>query len=110
MKEKILNYIKEYDHVSFIELCDEIEGFSGDLVFYNLGLENLIFWDKMSQEAVNIMSELLSNQQIHISLAEDLIYLGSGGYFPSLPVATVVKKHSTIHWLPVTFSCNKPAK
>ncbi|MDP3010506.1 MAG: hypothetical protein Q8N30_15745 [Methylococcales bacterium] len=68
MKNQIFELIKKRDHVSFAELCRDIPDFSGEFIFYNSALENLILWDNISQEGVDAMKHLLSNSQIFIRL------------------------------------------
>ena len=107
MKDQILQFIKERDHVSFIELSNEIPGFAGDYEFYNLALENVVLWNGVSKEAVDALKYLLSNSLIFVQEVEPLVYLHDG-YLPTLPTATVAKSHKTAHWLPIVFSCKRP--
>lgn len=107
MKEQILELVKERDNVSFAELSREVPGFSGNYVFSNLALKNIVLWDNISQEGVETMKELLSNSEIFIKETESLVYVNDGFLSP-YPIAAVAKSYKTTHWLPVVFSCNRP--
>lgn len=101
MKNKILNYVTRYRHVSFAELSNNIDGFDGDFTFSLM--ENFILWDGMSEEAGLALDDLLKEKKIKIDEATALTYLMDGKSL-KLPIAKQCRKYKTPRWLPVVFN------
>ena len=108
MKDQILKYIKEWDHVSFQQLAREIEGFSGDLPMPLPDYKNIIIWHGLSQEAGKALIDLLIAEEIFVHPFDSRFAMFEGGEFPSCPIATTLKNFRTTHWFPMTFSCKPP--
>jgi hypothetical protein len=101
MKEEILEYIKTYDFVSFVELCKEIEGFSGEGTFENEDL-NIIFWQGVSQEGFDTMHELQEEKLIKPEWCSPMLYI-IDGLVIDLPVAKSIRKYKDKRWCPVVW-------
>jgi hypothetical protein len=102
MKSEIFELIKKSDYVSFGELS-YIKGFKGDFLMMHPKFENIIFWNDISENAIQCLIELIKEEKIYIHPTEELLYIGEGG-FPNLPIAKTPKDYKTPHWLPIVFS------
>lgn len=98
MKESILEYVKEKSGgVSFVELANNIPGFSGD---YSIGVgKNIWYWFFMSEEAADALRELIDEGGIHLALSDILVYMVDGG-IPNVPIAKRLREYKKPRWLP----------
>ena len=58
LKEDIYVLIKELKGVSFVNLCEKVEGFSGDLAMVSGTNPHIIYWNGVSKEAIDALSEI----------------------------------------------------
>jgi hypothetical protein len=100
LRDRVLAYVLQTDHVSFAELGNHFEGFRGGDFQLQKG-ENIILWAGLSQEAVNVMGDLLDSGAIEPHPASILVYLIDGCSL-TLPLVKQARKYKTPHWLPVT--------
>lgn len=106
LKESIYNLIKEKDNVSFPELTQEIEGFSGDLEMVFSGFDNVVLWSNISLNGYHAVTDLLEDKRIHFEPTQKAFNIVDSEYFYNafkLPLATVGKKYKSPHFLPVVF-------
>jgi len=114
MKNQILEFIKNLDHVSFQELSRAIDGFSGDLPLPLPGYENIIVWHGLSPEAGKALIELLVANEIFAHPMDSkfaAFAIFEGGEYPACPIITTLpsaKSVKSLHWFPMTLSCNPP--
>ncbi len=101
MKEKIFNFIKASNGVSFVELSRNIDGFNGDYEFH--AMNNLIVWADMSIEAVNSIQELCKEGRIIPIKAQSLIYMIDGMGL-NYPIAKKEISYKKPHWMPTVFN------
>ena len=101
MKDKIFEVINRKGAVTFIELCDEVEGFRGDSVIGTA--KNVIYWSGVSEEAITHISDLLKENKIKFTPANPLTYLMDGCSL-SLPLVKKDVHYKTPHWLPVVMN------
>lgn len=105
LKQRILDYVRATDHVSFAELGNHFEGFTGgDHALCKA--HNIILWAGMTEEAVQAMMSLLTEKLITPHPSSQLVYLIDGRSL-TLPIVKRVRKYKNPHWLPVTL---RPAK
>ena len=109
MKKAIFRYISKYEGVSFVELCNKIDGFSGDLALVNKDYDNIVFWNGLSEEAGEAINELLKQGLIVIRPTNILVYI-IDGKVPQLPVAKKLRQYKTLKWLPVALYTTKSYK
>src|SRR6516225_7638239 len=85
------------DHVSFAELS-RIEGFSGGSLALTLGdNDSIVFWDDLSQEAVDALQQLIA---AHCEPCSPLVYLVDG-VMPRLPISKQARRYKERHWGPI---------
>lgn len=109
MKDQILKFVKELNHVSFQELSRAIDGFSGDHPLPLPGYENIIIWHSLSKEAGNALIDLLIAKEIFAHPFDGRFAAFEGGEFPACPIITRLpptKSVKSLHWFPMTLSCN----
>ncbi len=101
--EHIYNFILEHPSCSFAELETHIEGFKGNLQF---GIQDscLVLWTEMSKEAIDAISELISNSRIDLREVSPLAYWIDSERQMPFPVAKKSKVYRTPHWVPLLFS------
>jgi|GEM_PF-1318965 len=98
IEEDVLQFIKDYDVVSFVDLCRmfKIEG------EYNIVLENknIIFWINVSEEFCILLRKLCREKKIYCKPTNFLTYLIDGRGI-QLEIAKRIKKYKDPHWLPL---------
>jgi hypothetical protein len=100
--ERILNFIRERDYVSFPELIRNVEGVGGgDVALHPPGYENIIFWTGLSEEGAAAITELIAKKAIVPSPSSVLVYGIDGGML-RLPLARQKRRYKTLHWAPIT--------
>jgi hypothetical protein len=106
MKIKIITLVEQHrGGVSFVELSQQVEGFSGDLALC-CG-ENLVIWPGVSQEAFDALDELRKTRAIHYFPTSVLVYLADG-MVPQMPQAKARRKYKTPHWAPAVINPGPP--
>jgi len=102
MEEEILNLVSNRQHVSMVELCQEIEGFKGELEWY-VG-SNTVIWSHCSIEAIEAMSNLTKEKKIMAVIVSPMVYLMDGAV-PIYPIArSQTHNYAKPHWMPIVFS------
>jgi len=110
IKNKVLDYIKNHEETSFVEIERIFEeydfDYEGDLVLSGTNNENIIFWLGWNKEAIEVITELMAEEKIYMDACQPLYYLIDGKSI-DLPIP---KKSGTKkpHWVPVAFSTSKP--
>jgi hypothetical protein len=87
------------DHVSFAELS-RLPGFEGEYAMCPVEHPNIIWWPRMSEEAIEILGRLRKEGAFHFHLASPLTYL-TDGCVVKFPLAKRNMQYATPHWLPV---------
>lgn len=103
MKNNIIQYVKENNQASFVELKKAILGFSGDEVFCLYGYPNIVLWVGISQKAINALEELINDHQLYMQHSNPLIYMLDGKGL-NLPIAKSIRNYKDKRWLPVVFT------
>ena len=106
MAEKILEFVTAYKHVTFAELDQKIEGFSGGELQISINNEqtsNIVLWQGLTEEAVDALEELWQAKKIHQLPAHFLSYLHDGRML-RLPLAKRPQHYKKPHWAPVCFN------
>lgn len=88
--------------VSFIELCQRIEGFAGERACTLNG--SLVLWEGVSDAGIEALGRLQTRGRIACVACSPLVYL-SDGQMLRLPIAK--RRNHTYkqpHWYPVTLS------
>lgn len=112
-KEAVIKYVARMHWVTYPEIMQLLEapGFpvAGDVAMCTTSDPNVVFWGGMSEELVDLMTELLSEDKIHMHAAHEYTYLLSG-CMASLPVAKRPPQsgYRKPHWYPVTFNPGPP--
>lgn len=106
IKRVVLDYINQNDAVSYAELEWLFEqnryDYKGDLMACSDQNEHVVFWSGWSQEAFDLVGELIGDDLIHRVPADPLVYLIDGKGL-RLPVVKRFIPYKTDHWLPVVF-------
>lgn len=101
LKDRVLEYVRTTDYVSFAELNRTFDGvFSGGEQALQLR-ENLFLWVGMTEEGSAVVRELLNSRQVRPHPTTSMLYL-IDGLTLKLPVAKRVQAYKAPHWLPVT--------
>ena len=99
LKQAILDYVRQYDYVSFAEL-DRLDGFRGNCM-WGVAARNIWFWFSLSPEAAAALTELLEEGQIELAPGTFLTYI-IDGQWPSVPMAKRVRHtYKEPRWCPV---------
>ena len=103
MQQAILDLIARLGGgVSFIELCQRVEGFAGPHACTLNG--HVVLWQGVSDAGIEALSQLQANGQIAFVACSPLVYLIDGQML-RLPIAK--RRHHAYkrpHWYPVTLS------
>ena len=103
IKKNILNFIKNNPKSSFAELESNIADFKGDHTFGNL-TSNIVFWQGMSKEAIDAISELVRENKIDIEEVSKRIYAIDSDTLVNLPIGRNSKNYKRPHWVPLVFT------
>lgn len=107
MAQQILDYIRKYGGVSFVELEKNIEGFKGDKALYFPSYPNLILWPWVSPEATEALNSITS--LVDIKPYSLFVYFADGKV-PDMEIAKRATGYKSQRWLPVVFSIRKQRK
>lgn len=107
MAKQIVDYVRDYGGVSFVELERKIEGFKGDRALYFPSYPNLILWPWVSPEAVEALNSITGI--IEVKPCSFLVYM-TDGKIPDMQIAKQAKAYETERWLPVVFSIRRRAR
>lgn len=106
MEHKLVEYINQNNHVSFIEIerlfNENNFDYKGDKAI-NINI-NLLIWDNWNDAACNIINRILALGLVRISPTIATTYaVDCGGL--NIPIARQLnrRKYKNPHWLPVTF-------
>jgi hypothetical protein len=101
IKEDIKSYVHKNDHVTFAELSNRINNFSGGGISICMNQnDNFVVWVDMTKDAADAINELIRENQIHITAAGFITYLTDGRTL-NLPLAQGNYQYKTPHWVPV---------
>lgn len=110
IKNKVLDYIKNHNATSFVEIERVFEehnfDYKGDGAYTSGAHQNVIFWTGWNEQAFNVVAELKKDGYIEIEPCPLLIYLTDGKCL-NLPVMQKVSDAKHDCWLPITFSVSK---
>lgn len=103
--EAVVSYVRLYDWVTFIELSKRFAPYittEGEFEMTFSNDDNLIIWQRMSQEFLALILRLLEEKRIFMHGSCRLTYLIDGGTL-GLPTAERPPKggYKTPHWLPI---------
>ena len=102
MKNKILKVLNTKKDVSFVELAREVEGFCGESDMSQFVNQNVVFWGKMSSEAISAISQLRSENLIRFDHTSKNIY-SIDGLTLDLPLCEGPDPKE-MSWLPVVIN------
>ncbi len=100
LKARVLDYVLQTDYVSFAELANRFEGFTGGNIVIEMQT-NVLLWMNMTQEAATAVRDLVDQGAIVVQPSVPMVYLADGR-IPSIPVAKRLRDHKVPHWFPVT--------
>lgn len=104
MAQQIIDYVRKYGGVSFVELEKNIEGFKGDKAIYFPDYPNLILWPWVSEEATEALNSI--TEIITIKPCSFLVYM-TDGKVPDMEIAKRAMDYKSERWLPVVFSIRR---
>lgn len=106
IKKRIIEYIYENNHVTYVELqriFDEIGyNYHGNLCIISPMCDHVLFWDGWNQDAIDLMNEVQDEGPVHKEPTQFLTYLIDGAGL-DLPVVKSRVSYKRDHWLPVVF-------
>ena len=105
MEQAIWNVLKGRRNVSFVNLCQKVPGFYGDMRI-NLPPYNMLLWNDISPEAAAALKKMLGMGLIECDPVSPLIYLLEGVTF-NLPIATEARPYKELHWLPIVINLTR---
>lgn len=104
LRAAIVEYIREFDWVTFPELQRKFEPYMNVRGHTGILLENknIVFWGGLSQELADLIMALDADGAIRYEPASPLAYLVDGGLL-TLPLARRPPRngYKKLHWLPV---------
>lgn len=106
----IINYIKYYTSVSFIDLEELLESlhieYQGEFTFVQVDNENAVLWHGWSNEMIDLIGNLLTSEQLELERTDVTTYVRHGMYL-DLPVMINQFDYSGTRWLPVQLKLSK---
>lgn len=104
MAQQIVDYIRKYGGVSFVELERKIEGFKGDLALHLPSYPNLILWPWISPEATDALNSIMGI--VEAKPCSLLVYMADGK-IPDMQIAKGARDYKSERWLPVVFNIRR---
>lgn len=102
MRNEILQFVKDHPRATFVMLEREFNGFKGDRSLSTARHPEVLYWDGMSEAAVQAIKALLRSNKIHFKESTAGVYKMDGRAL-DLPVTTGENTDvSEPHWFPVT--------
>ena len=98
----LLDYIETHDDVSFVEatrVLGEHLDTTGTLGLHVPGFDNVLLWDGLSREAVDVLKELMESKQAHWRHTGALVYWVDGEIL-DYPIAKSLRPYKSPRWLP----------
>lgn len=103
LADRIEQYVRAYDWVTFAELENKIDGLRGDLLL-SIDPPNVVLWAGMSEAFIDALEILRRDRRVFPWPTVYLTYLIDGGLL-KLPIAkrppTGGKRYAKERWLPV---------
>ncbi len=104
MSNRILKLLaKQYEatelDLDFVELTHRVDGFGGDCMW--MLDENLTAWPSLSETAVNVMQDLLTERRIKLRQVAHTYYVDRG-VTSTLRLSASVRPCGVLTWLPCT--------
>ncbi|MGW7889718.1 hypothetical protein [Staphylococcus xylosus] len=113
LKVYIINYIKYYNNVTFIDLEELFESlhfeYQGELTFVHVDNNNIVLWHGWSNEVISIVGDLLTSEQLELERTDVTTYARHGMYL-DLPLMSNPFDYSDIRWLPVELKLGNTLK
>lgn len=106
MEQLILEYICRREYASFVELCRNIEGFSGSVTLSIEEHPSLVVWVGVSPEAATALKRLLLKQHAYMYESDPLAYTADGGGM-KFDIAKRLSDYKFTRWFPVVFTSRK---
>ncbi len=103
MQELILDYLATHKKVTFIDLEDDVPGFSGELVLKWPSNRKTVLWRDISGPAVHALYELERNGSIRFEATSCRTYQHKGRRL-YLPIEDW--ESNRLHWTPVVVQLN----
>lgn len=109
MKEQILNFVRKWRHVSFVEL----ERLLGDQMAGNCDItlrdENTILWCGVSEQFAEIFNDMVKAGAVRLVPTSLFVYLVDGKTL-TLPLVKGRYHYKQPHWLPVVLDVPERTK
>ncbi|MBX3389209.1 MAG: hypothetical protein KF691_07100 [Phycisphaeraceae bacterium] len=104
LRQAILGYVNEHDHVTFAELQREFGSrfnMRGEVGLAPERLPTLLYWVGMSREFCAAVNDLTAKRgPLALALCSPMVYILDGATL-TLPIATKAHPYKSDHWLPV---------
>lgn len=94
--------VSPHGGASFVNLEDAFDreglDYKGD---HALAMEHIVFWGGWSEEAIDVLRQMIEEEVVYLSPANVLVYMVDGRMM-NLPLVEGRHRHSSDHWQPVT--------
>ena len=108
LSQQILAYVREYDHVSFVEFQKWFPTYkSKGCTWYFCADRNIVLWEGMNKEFYQALQNLLDTETISMNACSPLmVYMADGGLLRMKVFNGKIPRigSKTPTWIPVTFS------
>ncbi len=106
MKNKLIEYIRKNEAVSYAELERFFEScnydYKGEFMSCSDKNSNVVFWTGWNKEAYRLINELIRENRIHREPCQPLVYLIDGKSL-TFPIVKTNTDYKTLHWPPCVF-------
>lgn len=102
IEQQILDYCLQHPNTTFAELSRDIEGFTGDFSIMEGTYQNIMLWDRVSQNYAQALESLQRQKKIEYKASATALqsyYID--GITLKMPLANNFRHYKTLHWLPV---------
>lgn len=110
IQKDILNYIKEHEGTSFVEIENIFKksnfDYKGDREIVSRNFKNVYYWTGWNKQAISVLTELMKSNLVNFCVASTFIYVVDGKVL-LLPQATRWKNYKTPRWVPLAFNITK---
>lgn len=106
LPDRVVEYITNRKHVSFVELQREFPEAKGEHCMNSKMASTIVYWEGLSPTFIDVLIDLLDQERIHACPCDPIVYWADG-QVPNLPVLKRAYLYKTRHWLPIVFNPGK---
>lgn len=100
-------FVQRKKHVTFVDICSHFSWAKGVFAIF-LKDYNVVLWTDISEELIDVIQLLCSEDRLWPHVCEAAVYMLDGGVLSGVPLGPAMKRYETPHWVPTIFNTFAP--